>query len=163
MVNASWLNTEDDSDLTELSTDEEPEPQAEVLVAPPPSVVQARSHPTPGTCGRTRKLTRPSTQEATQKSKARITDKFPKPALGLSRISPMTAWALYGMKSVFQVIYTCLIDFYEELIKQGQIELNPEYQRGKHDDSNCFFAERAIYHHDNFQVLYGVNQSNPVS
>lgn len=103
MVNASWLNTEDDSDLTELSSEEEPESHTEVLpvVAPPPSsVAQARSHPhavTPSTCGPNRKLTRPSTQEATQKSKARITDKFPKPALGLGRLSPMTAWALYGM------------------------------------------------------------------
>jgi hypothetical protein len=105
MVNASWLNTEDDSDLTELSSEEEPETHTgdSVLpvVAPPhPPVAQARSHPhaaTPSTRGPNRKLTRPSTQEATQKSKARITDKFPKPALGLGRLSPMTAWALYGM------------------------------------------------------------------
>ena len=107
MVNASWLNTEDDSDLTELSSEEEelePHTEFEVLpvAAPPPSsVAQARSHShvvPPSACGPNRKLTRPSTQEATQKSKARtITDKFPKPALGLGRLSPMTAWALYGM------------------------------------------------------------------
>ena len=133
-LSTTWKNIEDESDLTDLTSDEE-ELDDDLEPSPPVQpprpirpIAPALSKPVSAS---NRKSTRPSTREATQKSKARTSDKFPLPCLTRGRISPMTTWTLYG--TFFSIIFLSKSGIYDiliELIKQGKIELNPEYQRG---------------------------------
>lgn len=98
-LSTTWKNIEDESDLTDLTSeddelDDEPEPFPPVL--PPPPVRQTAPVVSKPVSASNKKSTRPSTREATQKSKARSSEKFPLPCLTRGRISPMTTWTLYG-------------------------------------------------------------------
>ncbi len=134
-LSTTWKNIEDESDLTDL-TSEDDELDNEFEPSPPVQSRPTRQTAAPAlnpVSASNRKSTRPSTREATQKSKARTgagtSDKFPLPSLTRGRISPMTAWSLYGTSFVHHLESGVSLNFLE-LVKQGKIELNPEYQRG---------------------------------
>lgn len=131
MIDATWnlVHVDDDeSDLTELSSDEEALPtlnEHEIPRAQPPQRMNSTVHTEDS-----RKTTRLSTQEATQRSKARTKDKWPIPAVESRQTISFSASNLYGEFLLFQFGLLFLI-LGIDLINKGMIELNPEYQRGK--------------------------------
>jgi hypothetical protein len=96
MVNATWnlANVDDESDLTEVSSDEEDVDtpiEHETSDRGPPRQTNSTVP-----SGSPKKATRLSTQEATQKSKARTKDKWPLPAVEFNKTTTFSASSLYG-------------------------------------------------------------------
>ena len=102
MIDATWnlAHVDDESDLTELSSDEE---GADLVPTSNKHEIPGRAEPPRRTNSNmsstfeiSRKTTRPSTQEATQKSKARPKDKWPMPAVESHKTISFSAKTLYG-------------------------------------------------------------------
>ncbi|KAF9483680.1 hypothetical protein BDN70DRAFT_799412, partial [Pholiota conissans] len=104
MVNQTWSILDDDDELTELDSSDEEE-EEEIIPPPPP-----RAPSPPPSPGR-RRSTRPKTQDATTKSRARNGLKNAIPCLKPPRTTNYAASSLF------------------EYMKDNCIELNPDYQR----------------------------------
>jgi len=113
MIDATWnlTHVDDESDLTELSSDEEdvlpPTPDKHEIsgrARPPQRMNSTISSENP------RKTTRLSTQEATQKSRARTKDKWPIPAVESRQTISFSASILYGeFPSQFGLLFLTLL------------------------------------------------------
>lgn len=112
IIPATWDGY--DSELTSLASDDELEDEQAPLPEPTPAPQRPKIN------------TRPSTKQATAKSQKKARTN---PHLAPPRITQYSAHQLHS--AVFsQFLCICLIAM-AEMLGEGQIKLDPEYQRGE--------------------------------